>query len=147
MLKSSVFALFFFVIVSCVHTENASISQSFYASREKVWEILVAVLKSYPLKTIDEKSGYIETEWIKAGKLWKAPHQKHENFLGYSSIIIVRLNHKSPISWVSVRKKLYRQKGFISFKEEVPSDLLEETVLLYRIARELDVRSRLSNFQ
>ena len=62
--------------VSCTHTEEQGASQFFHAPRGEVWEVLVAVLKSYPLKTIDEQKGYIETETLGAELFWRAPHQK-----------------------------------------------------------------------
>ena len=135
------------LFVSCVHTEDLLISQSFQVDREEVWGVLVAVFKSYPLKTIDEEKGYIQTEVLKANHFWKPPHEKNKDFSGYSSVITVRLSYKRPISRVFIDKKVYKQKGFISTKKEAPSDLLEETVLLYQISRELSIRSRLSRLQ
>lgn len=108
---------------------------------------MVAVLKSYPLKTIDEQKGYIETEVLKADRFWKAPHQKNLDFSGYSSVIIARLDYERPIARVFIDKKVYKQKGFISSKKEIPSNLLEENLILYRIARELSIRSQLSKLQ
>ena len=135
------------LIVSCVHTEHEVNSQLFQAPREKVWEVLVAVLKSYPLKTIDEEKGYIETEILGVDHFWLAPHQKNQDFSGYSSIIIIKLDYKKPVARVFIDKKIYKQKGFISSKEEIPSDFLEERVLFYRVARELSLRSQLSRLQ
>ena len=103
----------------------------------------MAVFKSYPLKTIDEQKGYIETAELKADRFWKAPHQQKRDFSGYSYVITVSLSYRKPIARVFIDKKVYKRKGFISIKEEVPSDFLEETVLLYRIAKELSISSRL----
>lgn len=141
LIKISPFILSSLLSLSCVHTKQYINSQSFVAPREPVWEVLVEVFKSYPLKNIDEKTGYIETEELKTNRFWKAPHQKHKDFSGYSSVITVRLSYKKPISRVFIDKKVYKQKGFISSKKRIPSDSLEETVLLYRIARELRLRS------
>ena len=143
----SIFILLSFLFLSCNHTEELLVSQSFQVNREEVWGVLVAVLKSYPLKTIDEKKGYIETEVLNANRFWKPPHAGNKDFSGYSSVITVRLNYKKPISRVFIDKRVYKQKGFISNKKEVTSDLLEETVLLYQISRELNIRSRLSRLQ
>lgn len=147
MFKNSFVILLSVIFVSCNHFEEQSNSQTFNAPREKVWEVLVAIFKSYPLKTIDEQKGYIETEVLKADQFWVPPHQKNLDFSGHSSFIIVKLDYKKPIARVFISKKVYKQKGFISSKEEVPSDLLEENVLLYRVARELSIRSRLNKLQ
>ena len=147
MFKNSFFILLFATLISCTHTEEQSNSQLFNAPREKVWEVLVAIFKSYPLKTIDEQKGYIETEILEADQFWVPPHKKHLDFSGHSSVIMVNLDYKKPIAKVFINKKIYKQKGFISSKEEVPSDLLEENIFLYRVARELKIRSRLNKLQ
>ena len=147
MLKKPFIVLLSVFLVSCAHTDEEANSQFFNAPREKVWEVLVAVFKDYPLKTIDEQRGYIETEVLKADRFWKAPHHKNLDFSGYSSVILISLEYKKPMARVFIDKKIYKQKGFISSKKEVPSDLLEENLLLYRVARELTVRSQLKKFQ
>ena len=78
----------------------------------------MAVFKDYPLKTIDEQRGYIETEVLQADQFWKAPHQKSLDFSGYSSVILVSLEYKKPIARVFINKKIYKQKGFISQKKK-----------------------------
>ena len=138
MIKKTV-CLFFFLI-SCAHTEKPPNSLSFSADREAVWKVLVEIFKTYPLKTIDESLGYIETKTIKGANIWTAPHQKKTDFSGYSYFIKVNLDYDRPISNVLISKKVYKQKGFISNKQEVSSDHLEETALLYQIARELEVQ-------
>ena len=136
------------LLISCIHTEELPNSLSFAKSREKVWTVLVEIFKTYPLKTIDEQLGYIETETIKSSdsKFWKAPYQKRKDFSGYSYFIKINLNYKKPISTVTVNKKIYKQKGFISQKQEIPSDHLEETALLYEIARELEIQALLKRY-
>jgi len=108
-----------------------------------MWKVMVQVFKSYPLKNIDPQIGYIETEVIKGDQFWKAPYQKEEKFYGYSSTLQAHLNYKKPISTVSIYKKVYKQRGFISEKEEVPSDYMEEALLFYHIIRELELRKKL----
>ncbi|MCZ0932413.1 MAG: hypothetical protein OXJ52_04585 [Oligoflexia bacterium] len=132
-----------FFLISCAHTEELSNSLSVATNKEKVWKTLVEIFKSYPLKTIDEPLGYIETEVIKSANFWKAPHQKKKDFSGYSYVLKASLNYNKPISTVTINKKVYKQKGFISQKQEAASDHLEETALLYQIARELEVQALL----
>ena len=144
-MKKIVFILWSAFVFSCSHTEDLRRGQVFQAPKEKVWEALVAILKSYPLKSIEEPKGYIETEEMKADRFWKAPHQKNQDFSGYSSVIKIRLSYREPFSKVFISKKIYKQKGFISAKKEIPSDFLEETVLLYRLSRELNLQSHLDS--
>ena len=124
-----------------MHTEQVSNSLSLVESKEKVWTVLVEIFKKYPLKTIDEQLGYIETEIMKSADFWTAPHQKQKDFSGYSYFLKVNLKYNKPVSNVLITKKVYKQKGFISKKQEVPSDQLEETALIYQINRELEVQS------
>ena len=145
-MTKKIFCLFLpFLLISCVHTEENSNSLSAPINKEKVWKVLVEIFKTYPLKTIDEQLGYIETEVIKSSnsQFWKAPHQKKKDFSGYSYILKVNLNYNRPISTVTVNKKVYKQKGFISQKQPAPSDHLEEISLIYQISRELEVQSLL----
>ena len=143
MTKKFFFYFSFCCFISCTHTEESTNSLSVVANKEQAWKVLVEIFKNYPLKTIDEQLGYIETEVIKSANIWKAPHQKKKDFSGYSYMIKVNLNYKKPISTISINKKIYKQKGFISHKQEIPSDNLEETALLYKINRELEVQALL----
>ena len=147
MLKNSFFVVLPFLMLSCNSlNEDLAGSQSFIAPKEQVWKVLVAVFKSYPLKTIDEGRGYIETKELKGRQFWKAPHQKQEDWTGHSSVLVVRLSYNKPVARVYIDKKVYKQKGFISQKTEVPSDFLEERVLIYRIARELSLLSQIEGY-
>ena len=146
MFKSSFLIALSILLLSCMHVEEMSNKQIFKAPRERVWEVLVAILKAYPLKTVDEQRGYIETEVLKADQFWKAPHQKNQDFSGYSSQLIVKMDYKKPYARVFIYKKIYKQKGFISSKEEILSDRLEESVLLYKIAKELRIKALLERY-
>lgn len=140
----SLFCIFFSLfLMSCAHVEEEQNTIFFEAPREKIWEVLVFVLKPYPLKTINEQKGYIETEVLKAGRFWKAPYERTKDLSGYTSSLMVKMDYKNSRARVSVYKKIYKQRGFISNKEEVFSDMIEEGILLYRIARELKIRSYL----
>ena len=137
--------LSFFCLLSCVHTQETSKNQfSLVVDRDRIWKVMVKVFKSYPIKNIDSQSGYIETEWMDGELVWKAPFQKSEKLYGYSYKIEAYLNYNEPISTVSFHKTAYKQKGFISQKERVPSDGLEETALQYHIVRELELGLKLN---
>lgn len=145
MLQRLIFILLSLLLVSCMHTQELGDASSvFYAPKEKIWEAAIKVLKIYPLKTINEDRAYIETEELKAHLFWKGPYQRRKDFAGYSSVILLRMNHQGSGTKVFIEKKVYKQKGFVSRKELVPSDGVEERVLLYRIARELSVEAALS---
>ena len=128
-------------LCSCVSTPTNSIS--LMEEKQEVWKLLIKVLKSYPLKTIDKKAGYIETKLIKGSKIWKPPNKSYKDFYGYSYKIIAKLNYNPPLSTVTIEKKAYVQKGFLSEKKTVASNLLEEQVLLYEVSREVELKQLL----
>ena len=103
----------------------------------------MTVFKPYPMKIIDGDRYYMETELLKGARLWKAPGQKKSALAGQSAVISVQMSYKRPIARVFIHKRIYRQKGFISEKEEIPSDRLEEEILFRRLMLELRVRSLL----
>ena len=150
MLKKIIFiGIILQALIACSQTEKGpERTQSFMAPREKVWEVLVAVMKKhYPLEIIEDQKGFIRTKTLKGNQFWKAPYQKDQEFFGWSAHITVNLDVSGPVSTVYVYKKVFQQKGFIRAKEEIPSDHVEETVLLYRISKELGIRSRLNRIQ
>ena len=130
-------------VQGCSHTSDLSQNEVFKASREDVWETLVALFKSYPVKVMDEDSGYIETERLRGKHFWTAPHQKKMQTGGLSAVIKVNLEYERPYSRVYVTKRVYRQSSILSSPEEIPSDLFEERIFLYRLGRELLIRKAL----
>ena len=135
--------MLFLSFLSCVHTKEEVNNQlSVVVDQDVMWKTMVKVFKLYPLKTIDPHLAYIETEEIKGEQFWKAPYEK-ESLYGYSYILKAYLHYKKPVSTVAIHKKIYRQKGFISKKEEIPSNYMEEASLFYHIMRELELRRAL----
>lgn len=132
------------ILSSCLHTEPPSNQISLLAEKEEVWKTLVKVLKSYPLKTIDNTSGYIETKIIKGPNIWRPPNKTRKDFYGYSYKIIAKLSYSPPLSTVIIEKKVHKQQGFLSEKKLVPSNLLEEQALIYEISREIELQNLLN---
>lgn len=135
--------IFFGFLISCTHSQKSNNIQYFKASKGQVWEALIFILKAYPLKIINEDNGYIETEILTSNHFWKAPHEEHKDFSGYSSILKIKLSYEQAYSVVFIDKKVYKQKGFISLKQEVLTNFLEEEILLYKLHRELKIRNYL----
>ena len=145
-MKSMIRFLFpVFFLFSCTHVERKDyVSQSFVAPKEKVWEVVVAIFKrDYPIKAIDAGSKTIETKARTRDQIWKAPYAEKKDLSGLSSTLFVEVIDREHSSKVIVRKKNYQQSGFFSEKKEIPSDLIEESLVLYKIAKELRFRSGL----
>ena len=125
---------------SCLYTSKVSNQAQFRASKNATWAALTHIFKKYPIKTIDKSTGYIETEELKGKRFWTGPHQKNFNKAGLKSVIKAQLVYNKPFSYVSIDKTIYKQNSIIDESVEIPSDLLEEQSLLYRLERELYIK-------
>ena len=136
-------ALFF--LTSCEHVERRDyVSQIFVAPKDKVWEVVVAVFRrDYPIKKINEATRTIETVPRRREQIWHPPFGEKKDLSGISSTLFVEVIERKKSSKVIIRKKLDQQAGFFSEKKELSSDLIEESLILYKIAKELRFRSGL----
>jgi hypothetical protein len=118
----------------------------FYAEFDDVWRATQLALQSptsYPLRVNNMDTGILETELIKGSMTWTAPHVTEPPSGGLAYRLVVRVikgnvgvrhAHK-----VIVLKDGQMQRDFFSDPEPIPSDGLEEKVILYRIDRELQI--------
>jgi len=118
----------------------------FVGSFDDIWRATQLALQSptsYPLRVNNMDTGVIETETIKGSLVWVAPHKQEVPGGGLSYRIIVRVikgNVADKEAFkVTVQKTAQMQRDFFSEAETVPSDGLEEKVILYRIERELKI--------
>lgn len=122
------------------------VEKIFYAGFDDVWratQLALQSLNSYPLRVNNMDTGVLETEIIKGSQTWMAPHVAEPPTGGYSYRVLVRVI-KGNISGrrafkVTVQKDAQIQRDFFAEPEPVPSDGLEEKVILYRIDRELQI--------
>ena len=138
-----------FVHVSCstaklAYDVNGPVSKLFYTSYDQVWKSVMLAMEAYSIEEEDREKGFLRTEVIKGLSAWKPPfaEDKQKN-LSQSYVIYVHLVRGmtgfQPGVQVRVLKKVFVQKGFINEPERVPSDGLEEKMILYRIMREIDI--------
>jgi hypothetical protein len=126
-------------------------TQNYTAAFPNVWKSCLIVLGKYPLKSYDEDSGIIETDFIRGEDVWVAPHRKKYVVGGYRyklnlRVIKGRTGNKN-VTKVIINKLPELQKDFFADTEKVQSDGLEEMSLLYRIERELAIDQALSKVQ
>lgn len=123
-------------------------TKTFSASFLDTWKTCLIVLGKYPLKSYDEESGVIETDFIRGEDAWIAPHRKKYVKGGYRYRINLRVikgkQGKNPVTKVILLKQPELQKDFFSGSEKMQTDGLEELSLLYRIERELALNDALS---
>jgi hypothetical protein len=115
----------------------------FNAPYEQVWRAVQLATAKYPRKIDDIESGLLETETMKADQGWEPPFLKSHKSGGYRRHIQVRLIkgdfEGTPAIKVVVTKSAEILHDFFTEAEAVPSDGLEEKVILYRVDRELQI--------
>jgi hypothetical protein len=115
----------------------------FYSEYEKVWRASQLALTSYPIAVNNIDTGVLETEIIKGYEVWIPPHQKSSPSAGQRYKLVLNIQKGKTDSLDSVRvtisKKIQIQTDFFSDPKPLDSDGLEETVVLYRIDRELSI--------
>ena len=107
-------------------------------------------LEDYPIEVENNEKGYLQTESLKSGTVWKPPFDRSES-LGASKysihIKLVRGRMDSlPVVKVLVLKKVFVQKGFMSAPQREPSSGLEEKNLLYRMLREISIEKAIARY-
>lgn len=123
-------------------------TKTFSTSFLNTWKACLIVLGKYPLKSYDEESGVIETDYIRGEDVWVAPHRKKYVKGGYRYKLNLRVikgkQGKDPVTKVIILKQPELQKDFFAASEKMQTDGLEEMSLLYRIERELALEEALS---
>lgn len=124
----------------------------FFAAYEEVWRASQLALQNYPMRVNNMDLGVLETDIIKGFSAWTPPHdpeQRRSTGLSYKlSVRVIRGNvdgkeaHK-----VTIKKDIQVQRDFFSNPEPRPSDGLEESVILYRIGREILIERALQQAQ
>lgn len=109
---------------------------------EVVWRASQLSLR-YPLQTNNIESGIIETEWIRAADGFRPPHlmKTPSTGLRYKVRLVFEkgFSEGKPAIKVTASKRQERLVDFFTEPQPVPSDRIEEGVLLYRIERELKI--------
>jgi len=123
------------------------VSRVFFAKYEDVESALKIALLKYPQRVDNTEAGIFETDYVKGDARFKPPHQNVEYSSGYRYRLIVRLvkgkSVKRPAVKVSITKHIELVRDFFAEPEIIPSDGLEEAVILYRIGRELTINRAL----
>lgn len=160
MLRTSLVTLFSFnLFVGCaLFRENTGPTPSFapreqvyYGSYDTVWRAAQIALQSYPMRINNMDSGVIETEGIRGYKAWTPPYNPNATSGGLNYVLNVRLikgstDGRESIK-VSILKSIELNPDFFADVKKMPSDGLEEKVILYRISRELQIEKVLEKAQ
>lgn len=118
-------------------------SKNFYLPYRNVWRAALQVMGKYPLKTYDEETGVIETDFIRGDNVWTPPYKKKYVSGGYRYKLNVKIFKGKSKTENAVRLVVLKQpeiqKDFFSPPEKIQTDGLEELALIYRIEREVSI--------
>jgi len=119
---------------------------------DTVWAATVEVLDYYQIVRIDRDAGLVETDWTEARynrALYDLPpdHKEFMESVKYRLKVKVskfrNKNTGTPVANVQIVKELMEGRNFIFDYERVPTDTVEEQILLYRIGRRVEIMTRL----
>ena len=116
-------------------------STAFNTSYKRVWKSTLISLSKYPLDKNDKASGELITSTIHSDEVFKPYSQKVRSNQQYKLFINVerrKINGRKAIV-VKVEKKPLLKGDFLNDDKQLVSSGVEESVLLYRIAREVKI--------
>lgn len=123
-------------------------SSNIPASYDSVWKASLQTMGKYPLRTYDQETGVIETDFIRGDNVWLPPYKKKYIPGGYRYKINLKLikvrSSKENYVRVVVLKQPELQRDFFSTPEKIPTDGLEELAIIYRIEREIEINRLIS---
>lgn len=122
------------------NVEPKNFERTFRASYEETWRAVQQSIISYPLKVNNMDNGQIQTTAVRGSSQFKPPHVLKANAGGHRYTLIINVLKDGPTrTKVSILKDMVLHRDFISKPEAQVSDGLEESVILYRIGREIEV--------
>ena len=126
--------------------------QVFTATYDEVWKAVNLVLQPYPLRVSNMDQGVLETDTLRADKIWTLPFGTNPDApSGENYRLVVRVirgsENKVRATKVMISKEILLQSDFFSDPKTVQSDGLEEKTILYRVAREVQIERALARSQ
>ncbi len=123
----------------------------FQFNYDRVWKAAQKAMVRYSLAINNIDKGILETDMIKGEDTWMPPYVLKRPSSGLQYRVSLRVtkgkSENHPATRVTVIKKPELFRDFFSESEKIPSDGLEELVILYRIDRELLIEDALTKAQ
>ena len=132
------FVLFCFFFVSCSSTEKLNTTINVRAKPHEIWRILEDMFSGYKLQIKNTRKGILKLAPLK-GSACFAPSPNVVQSSGVICQILVTVKYKKPFARISVIKYMTLKKSYLSKREPVSSDKLQEHLILYRLKRELRI--------
>lgn len=136
---SSLFCLL--ILFTSIDSHAKAYSKAFLADFDSVWKGVLISLTKYPLDKNNQEAGEIVTSVIKTGRAF-APYNAEINPREFYQLFISvhkRLYKGRKITQVKIEKKAFLKGDFIFKEKELVSDGVEESIVLYRTAREVQI--------
>ena len=136
------------IVAGCTTTKlaynvNEPVSKLFEANYDQVWKSVMLAMEYYSIEEEDKEQGFLRTEVIKGTNIWSPPFEGKQKKMSIKYVIYIQLikgmTGFQPVIQVRVLKKIFAQEGFINEPKRIPSNGLEEKVILYRIMREVKI--------
>lgn len=114
--------------------------REFAASFDETWRAVQQSIISYPLKINNMELGQVQTTPIRGNTQFKPPHEAKVRSGGHRYNLSINVLKVSPgVTRVSILKDVAVYRDFVSRPETKGSDGYEENMILYRVARELEI--------
>ena len=148
------FIIFSYLTVSCATVKAPPVSidpvsKVLLADYQRVWRAMMLALEVYPIATEDNEKGFLKTEPISYGTVWKSPIEQKKDLSSATYTIRIQLikgkSKSLPVVKAIIYKDTIAKKGFFRDAEKQLSDGLEEKAILYRIIREIKIEQAIMN--
>jgi hypothetical protein len=118
----------------------SNFEREYRATFEETWRAVQQSIIAYPLKVNNMDVGQIQTTAVRGSTQFKPPSLIKTNVGGQRYTLTINVLKEGPkLTKVTIIKDMVLHRDFISSPESQDSDGLEESVILYRIGREIDV--------
>jgi hypothetical protein len=134
-------------LAKIVISPSGAPSQVYFATYETVWRSMKLAVR-YPIAMDNMDEGILVTDWIREVDGYRPPHETSGGRPGVRyrlqlQAIRGRVGGRASVK-VTIDKQIQRVADFFSTPTPLPSDKIEEKVLLYRIGRELAIEEGLA---
>ncbi len=149
----TIILLFSLILMSCGPTTTQKKPTTEYkqrlfkASFDSVWKALQLSLQNYPILVNNYDKGLLKTDFLAPDEAWSSDTQKDQfkSSAKYQLIVTAVKSAPGPNQTVrlKVKKLIFNQKDFFSGVSKTTGNGYEETVILYRIHRELQLEKKI----
>ena len=117
------------------------VGRVYFAKYEEVESAIKQAMIRYPQRVDNTEAGIFETDYVKGEARFRSPVASDNPGNGFRYRLLIRLvrgkNDDKPAVKVMVTKQGELAGDFFAEPQPQPSDGLEESVILYRIGREI----------